>query len=85
MNTLRQKIFGRDKFCSLFGHQYVITKKVNEHFKEYECSVCHLKVTNDPKGHKIIMTSRLKDINETLFYLNLKRQFLSHFYFQKKE
>jgi hypothetical protein len=85
MNTLRQKIFGRDKFCYLFLHQYVITKKVNEHFKEYECSVCHLKVTNDPKGHKITMTTRLKDINETLFYLNLKRQFLSKFYFQKKE
>ena len=85
MNTLPQKIFGRDNICSLFGHQYVTTKKVNEHFNEYECSVCHLKATNDPKGQKITMTTRLKDINETLFYLNLKRQFLSKFYIQKKE
>jgi hypothetical protein len=41
-----------------------------------------MQVTNDMKGQKIKLTSKLKDINETLFYLNLKKQFLSKFYFR---
>jgi len=70
--------------CSLFGHHYVETKKVNLHFSEFECSVCKSQATNDTQGHKIILTSKLKEINETLFYLNLKKQFLSKFYFRKE-
>ena len=85
MSTLQQRILSRDYLCTLFGHKFKITKKVNAHFNEYECSVCKIKATNDPKGNKIIMTKQLKDINETLFYLNLKRQFLSKFYFPKKD
>ena len=85
MSTLPQKIFGGDYLCSIFGHQFVTTKKVNSHFNEYECSICHQQTTNDSTGQKIILTSELKEINETLFYLHLKRQFTSKFYFQKKE
>ncbi|WP_293890817.1 hypothetical protein [Flavobacterium sp.] len=70
--------------CSLLGHRFVETKKVNNHFSEYECSTCKMQVTNDTRGQKITLTSRLKDINETLFYLNLKKQFLSKFYFRKE-
>ncbi|MES2409991.1 MAG: hypothetical protein V4535_00965 [Bacteroidota bacterium] len=69
--------------CSLLGHRFVETKKVNNHFSEFECSTCKMQVTNDTRGHKITLTSRLKEINETLFYLNLKKQFLSKFYFRK--
>lgn len=71
--------------CSLLGHRYVETKKINLHFSEYECRVCKNQATNDSRGNKINLTSKLKDINETLFYLNLKKQFLNRFYFQKKE
>ena len=42
-----------------------------------------MQVTNDMRGQKITLTSKLKDINETLFYLNLKKQFLTKFYFRK--
>jgi hypothetical protein len=44
-----------------------------------------MQATNDSVGQKIKLTSELKDINETLFYLYLKRQFLAKFYFEKKE
>ena len=60
--------------CSLLGHHFVEIKKVNNHFSEYECSVCKMQATNDTKGHKITLTSQLKEINETLFYLNLKKR-----------
>jgi hypothetical protein len=69
--------------CSLLGHRFVEIKKVNNHFKEFECKTCKIQATNDSKGQKITLTSKLKEINETLFYLNLKKQFLSKFYFKK--
>ncbi|MCF6130017.1 hypothetical protein L1S35_10050 [Flavobacterium sp. AS60] len=69
--------------CSLLGHRFIETKKINTHFSEFECKICKMQVTNDMRGQKITLTSKLKDINETLFYLNLKKQFLSKFYFRK--
>lgn len=82
---LTKGIVKKEYLCSLFGHRYVETKKVNSHFKEFECSNCKIQVTNDSRGQKIMLTSRLKEVNETLSYLNLKKQFLSKFYYNKKE
>jgi hypothetical protein len=84
-NYLTQGMVKKNYICSLFGHRFVETKKVNTHFSEFECKTCKMQATNDSSGHKITLTSELKDINETLFYLNLKRQFLARFYFPKKE
>lgn len=83
-NHLTEGMVKKNYRCTLLGHDYVETKKVNFHFSEYECSVCKMQATNDTRGHKITLTSRLKDINETLFYLNLKKQFLSKFYLRKE-
>jgi hypothetical protein len=44
-----------------------------------------MQATNDTRGQKITLTSKLKEINETLFYLNLKKQFVSKFYFRKDQ
>jgi hypothetical protein len=71
--------------CLLFGHHYLEVKKVNNHFKEFECSHCKLQATNDSKGKKIALTTELKDINKTLSYLHLKREFLSRFYFSRNK
>lgn len=85
INYLTKGIVKNKYLCSLFGHHFVETKKVNSHFKEFECMNCKMQATNDSRGQKITLTSQLKEINETLFYLNLKKQFLSKFYFHKKE
>lgn len=71
--------------CYLFGHHFVEVKKINSHFKEYDCKHCKLEATNDNNGKKIALTSELKDINATLYYLYIKRQFLSHFYFSRNK
>ncbi|MGL2966939.1 hypothetical protein [Flavobacterium sp. XGLA_31] len=84
-NYLNHGIVKKNYLCTLFGHRFVETKKVNAHFSEFECEVCKLQATNDSKGQKITLTSQLKDINETLFYLQLKKQFIARFYFHKKE
>lgn len=84
-NYLTGKLVRKDFICSIIGHNYILTKKVNEHFSEYECSKCKVQVTNDTRGKKICLTSELKSINETLFYLHLRREFISKFYFRKKQ
>ncbi|MDI9257589.1 MULTISPECIES: hypothetical protein [Flavobacterium] len=85
INYLNQGMVKKSYRCSLLGHRFVETKKINNHFSEYECDVCRLQATNDYRGHKITLTSKLKDINETLFYLNLKKEFVARFYFSKKD
>jgi len=72
----KQAPFASKMWCFLFGHQLVTTRNVTNHFKEYECSMCHLELTNDEKGRRIFMTPELKDINETLILFYQKRHHL---------
>ena len=62
--------------CSMFGHKFVTTKYVTDHFKEFECKVCHLQVTNDIVGRKISLTQEHREINEAL--INLYQRKHSH-------
>ena len=84
-NRLSGNLLGKKIVCTIFGHQFIETKKVNIHFSEFECSYCKLQATNDKIGKKTALTDELKEINETLSYLNLKKEFVKRFYFQKKE
>jgi hypothetical protein len=63
----------RKIICMLFGHKFKTKRNVTPHFKEFECSNCHLEVTNDDKGRKTFLTPELKDINETLMVFYKKR------------
>ena len=75
MNAIKinETNLSRKILCSFFGHKMVTTRNVTNHFKEYQCSVCGLELTNDLKGHKTFLTPELKDINETLFSIYQKR------------
>lgn len=84
MSQLSNSLIGKSYLCAILGHRFLTTKRVNSHFNEYQCSVCRQQATNDSNGQKIIMTSQLKEINETLFYLHQKRAFVTKFYFLKK-
>ena len=77
-NYFTEGMVKKNYFCYLLGHRFVETKKVNAHFSEFECSNCKMQATNDSGNKKIALTSELKDINETLFYINLKKQFISN-------
>lgn len=59
--------------CSVFGHKFITTRVVTDHFKEFECRVCHLQVTNDLNGDKICLTREHREINEALLNLHRKR------------
>jgi hypothetical protein len=63
---LTSKIVGAKAACSVFGHRIVEIRKVTNHFREYECTCCKIKLTNDLYDRKTFLTPELKEINETL-------------------
>lgn len=77
INSKFKNVFiARKLWCSFFGHRFVTTKNVTNHFKEYKCCKCNLELTNDEKGRKIFLTPELKDINKTLELFYQKRHHL---------
>ncbi len=78
MNALEIKdnLLSKKLLCSFFGHNLVIKRNVTPNFREFECTNCHLELTNNVKGEKIFLTPHLKDVNETLFNFYNKRHHL---------
>lgn len=60
-------------FCNLFGHHYVVSKKVTQHIKEYKCLHCQKQVTTDVSGKLSILTPQMREINRTLQDMYRKR------------
>ena len=52
--------------CSIFGHHYIVSKKVTLHIKEYKCAHCKMQVTTDVTGNLSRLTPELQEINNTL-------------------
>jgi len=72
--TYKENSFVGRLLCSMFGHKFKTTKIVTGHFREFECTVCHLQVTNDITGEKVSLTQELKEINNALMDLYNRRQ-----------
>lgn len=53
-------------YCSLFGHNYHVTKKVTYHVKEYTCSHCKKQMTTNSNGELIELTPKFREINAIL-------------------
>ena len=60
-------------YCSLFGHDYKVSKVVTYHVKEYKCTRCKSEVTIDGNGQLIPLTPKRKEINSVLNRVHLKR------------
>ncbi len=60
-------------YCSIFGHDYAITKHVTLHVKEYRCKQCKEQVTTNGNGDLIRLTSKYKEINIELENIHTKR------------
>lgn len=59
--TLKQQLH-----CSVFGHDYQISKRVTLHVKEYTCSRCKKQLTTDGNGKLIELTPKFQEINSIL-------------------
>ncbi len=53
-------------YCSVFGHNYHVSKKVTRHVKEYTCSHCKKQLTTNSNGKLIELTPKFKEINSIL-------------------
>lgn len=69
-----QTSLGYSVICNLIGHKFRITKKITNHFHEYQCRCCGKQMTEDIKGNLIDLTPELKEINESLQLLFSKKR-----------
>lgn len=60
-------------YCSLFGHQYEVTKKVTYHVKEYTCRHCKKELTTNVNGGLIELTPKYREINSILERIHANR------------
>lgn len=60
-------------FCNFFGHHFVVSRKVTEHVKEYECLHCKKQVSTDERGKLSSLTPKMREINKTLEDMYQKR------------
>lgn len=61
-------------YCSVFGHQFVVSKQVTHHVKEYKCKNCNLQMTTDGRGRLTELTPKYKEINLVLERIHIKRK-----------
>ncbi len=60
-------------YCQIFGHHYVVSKKITEHIKEYTCVHCQKQVTTDASGRLTALTERMREINAALHDMYQRR------------
>ncbi|MCK7589372.1 hypothetical protein M0G43_02175 [Subsaxibacter sp. CAU 1640] len=61
-------------YCSLFGHQYEVSKKVTRHVKEYTCKCCKRQLTTNGNGNLIELTPKFREINAVLEDIYMRRK-----------
>ncbi len=61
-------------YCSVFGHNYFLSKKVTYHIKEFTCKSCKKQVTTNVHGNLIELTPKYKEINSVLERVYNKRK-----------
>jgi len=64
--------------CSLFGHEYKVSKDVTYHVKEYTCKHCKSEYTVNANGKLIPLSEKHREINAVLerIYANKKKRLL---------
>jgi len=64
---------GSRLYCSVFGHQYQVSKNVTEYIKEYTCNCCKKELTTKGNGKLTELTAKYKEINRILEHIYNKR------------
>lgn len=60
-------------YCSLFGHEFTISKKVTYYVSEYKCRHCKSQMTTNGKGALTPLTPKYKEINSILEHIHNRR------------
>ncbi|MEW4923230.1 hypothetical protein [Algibacter sp. 2305UL17-15] len=64
----------RNIHCTVFGHDYKVSRNVTYHVKEYTCSTCKKELTTNSKGNLTELTPKFKEINDVLERIHVKRR-----------
>lgn len=59
--------------CSVFGHDFKVSKDVTKHVKEYQCKHCKKQMTTNGNGNLIPLTAKYKEINSVLSHIHNKK------------
>ncbi|MFV9549758.1 hypothetical protein [Algibacter sp. PT7-4] len=59
--------------CKVFGHDYVVSRHVTYHVKEYTCKNCKKQLTTSSNGSLVELTPKFKEINDVLERIHHKR------------
>lgn len=74
MRTINTTTGPRSKlYCSIFGHQYDVSKKVTRHVKEYTCKCCKKQLTTNGNGRLTELTPTFREINSILERIYTRR------------
>lgn len=60
-------------YCTVFGHNYEVSKKVTSHVKEYTCNCCKKQLTTNSNGNLTELTPKFKEINSILEEIYVRR------------
>ena len=60
-------------YCSFFGHDFTVSKKITYHVKEYKCKHCNSQMTTNGKGGISPLTPKYKEINSVLERIHSRR------------
>lgn len=71
--TTRKPTLIPKMYCSIFGHDYQVTKKVTFHIKEYKCKNCKVELTTNSNGKLTALTPKFKEINTILEQMYLSK------------
>lgn len=59
--------------CSFFGHDYIVSKDITQHVKEYQCKHCKKQMTTSGNGNLIPLTPKFQEINLVLKMIYKKK------------
>lgn len=59
--------------CAVIGHNYVETKKVTSHVREYTCKCCKKQLTINGNGKLVELTPKFQEINSVLERIHERR------------
>lgn len=62
--------------CKLFGHDFIVTRRVTYHVKEYTCKTCKKQLTINGNGNLIELSPKFKEINDVLERVHYKRKMM---------
>ena len=63
----------KNLYCTLFGHDYKVSKVITYHVKEYKCKHCKSEMTIDGNGQFVPLTPKQREINTVLNRVHNKR------------